>query len=166
MKTTPKLQDTLEVFLQQIEELKISISEAKKLTPTLEQKIFEIKSLKVEPDLSTMSKLHNAYLMELSRTSGLVAQKMQEKINLFDSREKQNTQNLSNFYFYTVICFFLTAVAIFFSVKFYNGEKEMKKRFSIVDQQNSVFKEYITDTGQIEKYRKWVGKKEEKQPKK
>ena len=58
MKSTPKLQDTLEIFLTEIEELKKDLEKIKLVNQTLSQHIEEIKKVSIKPDLGEMKTLN------------------------------------------------------------------------------------------------------------
>ncbi|MBM7421051.1 MULTISPECIES: hypothetical protein [Chryseobacterium] len=158
MKATPKLQDTLEMFLEQIDGLEASLKEMKNVSPNLSAKINELKTIKIEPDLKYLQTMHAKNISEFS-----------EEINrlmlLFDQNQtslktilNENKQKISHFYIYILVASLITIGAVYFGIKGMNSQSQLKSQIDSVKSYNQDLEGFIEHSKQLEKYNKWLEK--------
>lgn len=162
MKATPKLQDTLEVFLEQIEEIKVLISETKNIAPELNVKIESLKQIKIEPNLDQLKLTSNTIKTDLSKEISrleILFQKNYQKLEEIQSKKKEG---LSNYFFYLLVAFVITCGSIFFGINGQNSKSKIQDDLAKVKSYNKALEEYIKESKQIDKYNKWLDGKNTK----
>ena len=60
-----KLQDTLEIFMEELEKVQVSINSVKDVTPTIDYKINEIKKLALKVEISNLESANQLFLKAL-----------------------------------------------------------------------------------------------------
>ncbi len=162
MKATPKLQDTLEVFLEQIEDIKVLMSETKNIAPELNNKIQSLKQIKIEPNLDQLTLTSTKIKTELSKEIGRLEILFQNNYEKLEEIQKKKKEGLSNYFFYLLVAFAITSGAIFFGISGQNSKSTIKDDLAKVKSYNTVLEEYIKESKQIDKYNKWLDEKKSK----
>lgn len=156
MKATPKLQDILEVFLEQIDGLESALKEMKNISPNLSAKINELKSIKIEPDLKNFQSLQSNHTANISGEINKLAElfgdnQVQLKAILHESKNKY-----TQFYLYILAAFLVTSGAIYFGVAGRKAEYQLNSQIENLKSYNKDLENYIKDSKQVEKYNKWI----------
>lgn len=159
MKATPKLQDTLEVFLEQIEDIKVLMSETKNIAPELNNKIQSLKQIKIEPNLDQLTVTSNKIKTELTQEINRLGVLFQNNYEKLEEMQKKNKEGLSNYFFYVLVAFVITSGAIFFGISAQNSRSKIKDDLAKVKSYNTALQEYIKESKQIDKYNKWLNSK-------
>jgi len=144
MKATPKLQDTLEIFLEQIDGLEASLKEMKNVSPNLSAKINELKTIKIEPDLKYLQTIHARNISEFSEEINrltLLFDQNQTSLKTILNENKQKTTS-----------------AVYFGIKGMNSQSQLKSQIESVKSYNQDLEGFIEHSQQLEKYNKWLEK--------
>lgn len=159
MKASPKLQDTLEVFLAELEKLETTFKDIKEFSPLISSKINEFKKVTIEPNLQNLKS-------EFSVFENLSTQKIKKIEELFNENQKkisetfsQQRSSLSNFYLYTLVMFLITCGSIYIAVQSYHETGKYKKQLVENKSYTMTLEEFIKDSKQIQKYNKWLDSK-------
>jgi len=162
MKASPKLQDTLEVFLVELEKLETTFKDIKEFSPLIASKINELKKVTIEPNLQNLKS-------EFSVFENLSTQKIKKFEELFNENQKKISESfskqrssLSNFYFYTLVLFLITCGSIFIAVQSYQETGNYKKQLVENKSYTMSLEEFIKESKQIQKYNKWLDSKKRK----
>lgn len=159
MKSQPKLKDTLEVFLDEMEKLNASISNIKYINPILENKIAALKQIRIEPETKHLVDIHRTYLTELNDKINRLDGLFQKNINSIQEINKDVKKDNSTIFIYGLVFFFLTALSIFFGVKATFNSSNLKKDNIQINSYNQSLENYIKESKQIEKYNDWLDSK-------
>ena len=159
MSTKPKLQDTLEVFMEELETLRISINGLKKLNPEMDAKIKELKNVSIKLDVSQLEldkqKLLKEFDVKLEKMETIYNQHIE---NLKSSVQKE--KGYINRYFYFAIGVFVVLFAsITVSFKLYYQSKEYENSLKTNLSERKILSEYILESKQSETFDKWLDKK-------
>ena len=93
-----KLQDTLEIFMEELEKVQVSINSVKDVTPTIDYKINEIKKLALKVEISNLESANQLFLKALGneylKIDEITKQHIESLKNL-----KQKEKNYFNRYY-------------------------------------------------------------------
>lgn len=156
MKATPKLQDTLEVFLEHIEVIKILMTETKNFAPELNNKIESLRQIKIEPNLDQLRITSNNIKSELSQEINRLEIMFQDNYQKIDEIQKREKEGLSNYFFYLLVAFVITCSAIFFGINGQNSKSKIQDDLAKVKSYNMALENYIKESKQIDQYNKWL----------
>lgn len=156
MKNKPKLQDTLEVFLEQLETVHESMKGVKAVDKILQDKIVRIQNMRIEPDMSELKRLHYKFHEETTKS-------IKEVNNLFANYVKRTTeitekqkQNNAGFYKYIFLFFIVTSAAVYFGIRGQFKQSEIKDQLEKAQSYSQSLETYIKESKQVEKYNKWL----------
>ncbi|OBW40052.1 hypothetical protein AB670_03615 [Chryseobacterium sp. MOF25P] len=162
MKATPKLQDTLEIFLEQIDGLEASLKEMKNVSPNLSAKINELKTIKIEPDLKYLQTIHARNISEFSEEINRLTLLFDQNQTSLKTILNENKHKISHFYFYILIASLITIGAVYFGIKGMNSQSQLKSQIERVKSYNQDLEGFIEHSQQLEKYNKWLEKNKAK----
>ncbi len=162
MKATPKLQDTLEVFVDQIEDLKGSISQSKAVAMFLTKRIEELKMVKIEPDLKQFNDSKNKLVSDFEQETLRVENLLEQNYLKLEELQKRRNSSFSSYPLYLLIAFFIAAAGIYFGITIQQSKSQLQNEFNATKSYNSSLEQYIKESKQIDKYNKWMEKNEKK----
>ena len=134
-KQQPKLTDTLDVFIDRVEAIEKSILKLEKLHQNIDsknvnfnneidKKIYQLKQLKFEIDLSKLvseTKIINQNLIETSNEASL---KLKQEITFFDKSLNKLTKYRVDYVIYFLTCLIgITICSMFYAGKLYAEKK-------------------------------------------
>lgn len=163
MKATPKLQETLEVFLEEIESLKDSIAYTKPLSSILKNGIEEIKSVKIVPDLRLFNESKSDLLASLQKQNSKLQATFENNQKQLEELLKKNKANSSSLGFYLLVAFSIAVGASFFWINAQISNSKLKDEITSLKSYNTALGEYIKESKQIDKYNKWLEEKKSKE---
>ena len=149
MKSTPKLQDTLEIFLTEIEELKKDLEKIKIVNQTLSQHIEEIKKVSIKPDLGEMKTLNTESLENL----------IQNNFEKLEEIQNGNREGFVKYGYYLIFAFMISFCSVFMAVKGHFSRSAIQKELNRVQSYNSALEGYIKESKQADNYYKWLDSK-------
>lgn len=165
MKSKPKLQDTLEVFLEQLESVQESIKDFKAVDGLLQEKITKIERVRIEPDIRELDHLQQNFQRKTNEI-------MREMIKIFETYigktkeicEKQKKNNMS-FYGYIFLFFIVTCAAIYFGVSARFKQSNLKEQLEQKQSYSQTLESFIIESQQVKKYEKWLDAKNQQKNK-
>ena len=158
MKATPKLQDTLEIFLEQIDGLEASLKEVKSVSPNLSAKINELKTIKIEPDLKYLQTMHARNISEFSEEINRLTLLFDQNQTSLKTILNENKQKINHFYFYILVASLITISAVYFGIKGMSSQSQLKSQIESLKTYNQDLEGFIEHSQQLEKYNKWLEK--------
>ena len=105
MKSTPKLQDTLEIFLTEIEELKTDLEKIKLVNQTLSQHIEEIKKISIKPDLDEMKTLNTEIVDGFSQENKRLENLFQNNFQKLEEFQNGNREGFVKYSYYLIFAY-------------------------------------------------------------
>lgn len=159
MRNTPKLQDTLEVFLEELETIKMLIETSKGIPDALDQKIEVIKSARLNVDVSKLIEIQKS--IENFQTSQFTKSKELNETHLknLTSIIEANKNNLTTFYLGLIVAALISIISIYFAVDNRMNFKDQVKKNEQLNSFNTDLKNYLIDTKQYKNYNEWLLKK-------
>ncbi|MFN3019932.1 hypothetical protein ACK1KB_02950 [Chryseobacterium sp. TY3] len=162
MKATPKLQDTLEVFVDQIEDLKGSISQSKAVAMFLTKRIEELKMVKIEPDLKQFNDSKSKMVSDFERQTLRVADLLEQNYLKLDELQRKRNSSFSSYPLYLLFAFFIAAAGIYFGISNQKSKSQLQEEYNTTKSYSNSLEKYIKESKQIDMYNKWLEKSESK----
>lgn len=157
-----KLQDTLEVFMEELEKVQASIESIKEINPTIDSKINEIKKLALKVEISNLESANQLFLKNIENQY----LKFDETNNKFLKNLEKMMQKEKNYFnrYYKIGVGFLVAflLSITMAIKFYLQSKEFEKDYQYEHSKNGVLSDFIDDKNLNKSFEKWLDKKHQK----
>lgn len=162
MKSQPKLKDTLDIFLEELDTLQNSIGEIKKINPILDEKIKLLKQIRIEPETKELKQFERFFFNELSDKTAKMDTLFSKSLTRMKEISEEHKKGKSEFYKYVLLFFIITALSIFFAVNTHSKQSNLKKEIQKISSYNHALETYLKESKQIEKYNKWLGEKKTK----
>ena len=159
MKSTPKLQDTLEIFLTEIEELKKDLEKIKIVNQTLSQHIEEIKKVSIKPDLGEMKTLNTEIAEGFSQENKRLENLFQNNFQKLEEIQNGNREGFVKYSYYLIFAFMISLCSVFIAVKAHFSRSVIQKELNRVQSYNSALENYIKESKQADNYYKWLDSK-------
>ena len=159
MKSTPKLQDTLEIFLTEIEELKKDLEKIKIVNQTLSQHIEEIKKVSIKPDLGEMKTLNTEIAEGFSQENKRLENLFQNNFQKLEEFQNGNREGFVKYSYYLIFAFMISLCSVFIAVKAHFSRSAIQKELNRVQSYNSALESYIKESKQADNYYKWLDSK-------
>lgn len=154
-----KLQDTLEVFMEELEKVQASISSFKEINPTLDSKINEIKKLALKVEISNLESANQLFLKNIENQY----LKIDETNNKFLKNLEKMMQKEKNYFnrYYKIGVGFLVAflLSITMGIKFYLQSQDYRKDYLYEQSKNRVLSDFIDEKNLKKSFEKWIDKK-------
>lgn len=155
MSTKPKLQDTLEVFLEEMDSLKTSLEKFDKLNPELSRIVEDFKETELKVNTFYFEGLMDNFIkqMKIERQDyeAVLEQHLENQQKQFN---KESDFNKLRYYFQMALLIIAVGTASLLSISYVNN-KDLKKEKSAILEINSNLKEYIEATDQVKHFLKW-----------
>lgn len=158
MRNTPKLQDTLEVFLEELEALQIALSNFNEIPEVLDKKIEALKAARIAVDVKDLSALQHSFSTEQSNG-------MKDQSKLFNQFkvdvEKMLTlkkQNMNAFYWVLLGCLVIVSLSIYFVVNTQMKNNSYAQQIHQLESFNKSMQTYLLESKQVETYNQWLSK--------
>lgn len=157
-----KLQDILEIFMEELEKIKASISLIKEINPTIDSKINEIKKLALKVEISNLESANQLFLKALGNQYLKIDEITKQHIeSLKDIKQKE--KNYFNRYYKIGIGFLVVfLLSNTMAIKFYYQSKEFEKECQYEQSKNRVLYDFIDEKNLNKSFEKWLDKKRQK----
>ena len=157
-----KLQDTLEVFMEELEKVQASISSFKEINPTIDSKINEIKKLALKVEISNLESANQLFLKNIENQYLNFDEITKRHIELLE-KIIQKEKNYFNKYYKIGIGFLVAfLLSITMAIKFYLQSKEFEKDYQYEHSKNGVLADFIDEKNLNKSFEKWLDKKHQK----
>ena len=157
-----KLQDTLEIFMEELEKVQVSINSVKDVTPTIDYKINEIKKLALKVEISNLESANKLFLKELENQYLKIEKTTKQHLESIENR-MQKEKNYFNRYYKIGIGFLVVfLLSITLAVKFYYQSKQFEREYKNEKSKNRVLSDFIDEKNFNKSYEKWIDKKHQK----
>lgn len=157
-----KLQDTLEVFMEELEKVQASIDSIKEINPNIDSKINEIKKLALKVEISNLESANQLFLKNIENQY----LKIDETNNKFLKNLEKMMQKEKNYFnrYYKIGVGFLVAflLSITMAINFYLQSKEFEKVHQYEKSKNRVLSDFIVEKNLNKSFEKWLDKKHQK----
>lgn len=157
-----KLQDTLEVFMEELEKVQNSIDSVKEINPIIDSKINEIKKIALKVEISNLESANQLFLKELENQY----LKIEKNSKLHLERIENNIIKEKNYFnkYYKIGIGFLIVflLSITMAIKFYYQSQDYKKDYQYEKSKNRVLSDFIDEKNFNKSYEKWLDKKHQK----
>ena len=156
------LQDTLEVFVDQIEDLKGSISQSKAIALFLTKKIEELKMVKIEQDLKEFNDSKNKLVFDFEQQTLRVEDLLVQNYLKLEEMQKKRNSSFSSYPLYLLFAFFIAIAGIYFGISNTQSKSQLQKEYNATKSYNNSLEQYIKESKQIDNYNKWLNEKQNK----
>lgn len=126
-KTSPSLQDSIEVFLDQVQLIDATSQKLNKKAETITRALSEVKNIDIKPNLTDLElKIQEVRLLKNSFETMMNKQKS----DFQEILKKSNSSSLYNL-LTVLICIIISGLLLYFSVKTSLEKKELTKQLEI-----------------------------------
>ena len=154
-----KLQDTLEVFMEELEKVQNSIDSVKEINPIIDSKINEIKKLALKVEISNLESANKLFLKELENQDLKIEKTTKQHLESIENR-MQKEKNYFNRYYKIGIGFLVAfLLSITLAVKFYYQSKQFEREYQYEKSKNRVLSDFIDGKKLNNSFEKWLDKK-------
>ena len=154
-----KLQDTLEVFMEELEKVQNSIDSVKEINPIIDSKINEIKKLALKVEISNLESANQLFLKELENQYLKIEKTTKQHLESIENR-MQKEKNYFNRYYKIGIGFLVAfLLSITLAVKFYYQSKQFEREYQYEKSKNRVLSDFIDGKKLNNSFEKWLDKK-------
>lgn len=154
-----KLQDTLEVFMEELEKVQNSIDSVKEINPIIDSKINEIKKLALKVEISNLESANQLFLKNLENQYLKIEKTSKQHIESLENR-MQKEKNYYNKYYKIGIGFLVAfLLSITLAVKFYYQSKQFEREYKNEKSKNRVLSDFIDEKNFNKSFEKWIDKK-------
>ena len=154
-----KLQDTLEVFMEELEKVQNSIDSVKEINPIIDSKINEIKKLALKVEISNLESANKLFLKELENQY----LKIEKNSKLHLERIENNIIKEKNYFnkYYKIGIGFLIVflLSITMAIKFYYQSQDYKKDYQYEKSKNRVLSDFIDGKKLNNYFERWIDEK-------
>ena len=154
-----KLQDTLEVFMEELEKVQNSIDSVKEINPIIDSKINEIKKIALKVEISNLESANQLFLKELENQYLKIEKNSKHHLESIESRIITE-KNYFNKYYKIGIGFLVAfLLSITLAVKFYYQSKQFEREYQYEKSKNRVLSDFIDGKKLNNSFEKWLDKK-------
>ena len=154
-----KLQDTLEVFMEELEKVQNSIDSVKEINPIIDSKINEIKKIALKVEISNLESANQLFLKELENQYLKIEKN--SKLHLESIENRIITEkNYFNKYYKIGIGFIVAfLLSITLVVKFYYQSKQFEREYQYEKSKNRVLSDFIDEKKLNNSFERWIDEK-------
>ena len=157
-----KLQDTLEVFMEELEKVQNSIDSVKEIDPIIDSKINEIKKLALKVEISNLESANQLFLKELENQYLKIEKNSKHHLESIESRIITE-KNYFNKYYKIGIGFIVAfLLSITLAVKFYYQSKQFEREYQYEKSKNRVLSDFIDEKKLNNSFERWIDEKRQK----
>lgn len=157
-KTSPSLQDSIEVFTDQVQSIHSTSKLLSEKSDSITEALANAERIRIKPDLKELDN-------KLSQLQGFSNQ-----LNVILNSQKTDFQNLlkksssvSLYNFGSIaICLLVIVSMMFFGIKTKSSQSNLENKIQELESYSKSLESYIKDSKQIDQYNKWLSKKNKK----
>lgn len=154
-----KLQDTLEVFMEELEKVQNSIDSVKEINPIIDFKINEIKKIALKVEISNLESANQLFLKELENQYLKIEKNSKHHLESIESRIITE-KNYFNKYYKIGIGFIVAfLLSITLAVKFYYQSKQFEREYQYEKSKNRVLSDFIDEKKLNNSFERWIDEK-------
>ena len=157
-----KLQETLEIFMEELGKVLASINSIKEINPIIDSKIKEIKGLALKVEISNLESINQAFLRNLEKYYLMIDETAKQHIESLKNL-KQKEKNYFNRYYKIGIGFLVAfLLSITLAVKFYYQSKQFEREYQYEKSKNRVLSDFIDEKKLNNSFERWIDEKRQK----
>lgn len=138
-----KLQDTLEIFMEELEKIQASIGSIKEINPTIDSKINEIKKLALKVEISNLESANQLFLKNIENQYLKFDEITKRHIELLE-KIIQKEKNYFNKYYKIGIGFLVAfLLSMTMAIKFYYLSKEFERDYELELSKNRILSDLL-----------------------
>ncbi len=154
-----KLQDTLEIFMEELEKIQASIGSIKEINPTIDSKINEIKKLALKVEISNLESANQLFLKNIENQYLKFDETTKRHIKILE-KIIQKEKNYFNKYYKIGIGFLVAfLISITLTVKSYYRSKQLETKYQLEMSKNRILSDFIDEKNLNKSFEKWLEKK-------
>ena len=154
-----KLQDTLEVFMEELEKVQNSIDSVKEINPIIDSKINEIKKIALKVEISNLESANQLFLKDLENHYLKIEKNSKHHLESIESRIITE-KNYFNKYYKIGIGFIVAfLLSITLVVKFYYQSKQFEREYQYEKSKNRVLSDFIDEKKLNNSFERWIDEK-------
>ena len=154
-----KLQDTLEVFMEELEKVQSSIDSVKEINPIIDSKINEIKKIALKVEISNLESANQLFLKELENQYSKIEKNSKQHLESIENRIITE-KNYFNKYYKIGIGFIVAfLLSITLVVKFYYQSKQFEREYQYEKSKNRVLSNFIDEKKLNNSFERWIDEK-------
>ena len=157
-----KLQDTLEVFMEELEKVQNSIDSVKEINPIIDSKINEIKKIALKVEISNLESANQLFLKELENQYLKIEKTTKQHLESIENRMQKEKNYFSRYYKIGIGFLVVFLLSITLAVKFYYQSKEFEKSYQLVRSKNRVLSDFIDEKNLNKSFERWIDEKRQK----
>lgn len=140
-----KLQDTLEVFMEELEKVQNSIDSIKEINPIIDSKINEIKKLALKVEISNLESANQLFLKNIENQYLKFDETTKRHIEILE-KITQKEKNYFNKYYKIGIGFLVALLlSITLTVKSYYRSKQLETEYQLEMSKNRILSDFIEE---------------------
>ncbi len=159
MKNTPKLQDTLEVFLEDLEKLKEQLKGLYGFEPMINSKIEAIKDSKVKLDMAPLRNWKYDFLDSLQSENNKLNALLKKSEDRLEKINAKRKEKLIHFYIYTGVAFLIAVGGMYFGFSTQKELNQLEPEINRLEYYNTKLLKFIKEKEQIEEFTIWLEEK-------
>lgn len=154
-----KLQDTLEVFMEELEKIQNSIDSVKEINPIIDSKINEIKKLALKVEISNLESANKLFLKELENQYFKIEKNSKLHLESIENRIITEKNYFNKYYKIGIgfIVAFLLSMTL--AVKFYYQSKQFEREYQYEKSKNRVLSDFIDEKKLNNYFERWIDEK-------
>ena len=157
-----KLQDTLEVFMEELEKVQNSIDSVKEINPIIDSKINEIKKIALKVEISNLESANQLFLKALGNEYLKIDEITKQHIESLKNIMQKEKNYFSRYYKIGIGFLVVFLLSITLAVKFYYQSKEFEKSYQLVRSKNRVLSDFIDEKNLNKSFERWIDEKRQK----
>lgn len=154
-----KLQDALEIFMEELEKVQSSIDSIKEINPTIDSKINEIKKLALKVEISNLESANQLFLKNLEKQYLKIDEKTSQHLKNFEKMMQKEKYYFNRYYKIGISFLVIYLLSITLGVKFYYQSQDYRKDYLFEQSKNRVLSDFIDEKNLNKSFEKWIAKK-------
>ena len=157
-----KLQDTLEVFMEELEKVQNSIDSVKEINPIIDSKINEIKKIALKVEISNLESANQLFLKELENQYLKIEKNSKLHLESIENRIITEKNYFNKYYKFGIGFLVVFLLSMTLAVKFYYQSKQFAREYQYEKSKNRVLSDFIDEKKLNNSFERWIDKKHQK----
>lgn len=157
-----KLQDTLEVFMEELEKVQNSIDSVKEINPIIDSKINEIKKIALKVEISNLESANQLFLKELENQYLKIEKNSKLHLESIENRIITEKNYFNKYYKFGIGFLVVFLLSMTLAVKFYYQSKQFEREYQYEKSKNRVLSDFIDEKKLNNSFERWIDKKHQK----
>ena len=157
-----KLQETLEIFMEELGKVLASINSIKEINPIIDSKIKEIKGLALKVEISNLESINQAFLRNLEKYYLMIDETAKQHIESLKNLKQKEKNYFTRYYKIGIGLLVAFLLSMTLAMKFYYQSKLIEKDYQYEQSKNRVLSDFIDEKKLNDSFEKWLDKKYQK----